>query len=197
MRLWPEGLVHMVQRPGGGGNVGVFSGQDGILLVDSLFAPLADRLIDAVKSISEGNIRFLINTHVHPDHIGGNGPLAEQDVLIFAHDNVRVRALERLRFPRGGGRFAPQPQPSARPIVTYNDAVSFHFNGEEVRAFLARRPTPPVIRSSTSPTLTFYIWVMSFGRPAIRSSMSTTEAPCMAPSKLLNWQSQSPLPTRR
>jgi len=131
------GLVHMVQRPGGGGNVGVFSGQDGILLVDSLFAPLADRLIDAVKSISEGNIRFLINTHVHPDHIGGNGPLAEQDVLIFAHDNVRVRALERLRFPRGGGRFAPQPQPSARPIVTYNDAVSFHFNGEEVRAFLA------------------------------------------------------------
>ena len=131
------GQVHMVQRPGGGGNVGVFAGPDGVLLVDSLFAPLADRLVAAVRSVSEGEIRFLINTHVHPDHIGGNAPLAGRDVLIFAHDNVRVRALERLRFPRRGGSFAPRPAAGARPVVTYNDAVSFHFNGEEVRAFLA------------------------------------------------------------
>ena len=131
------GNVHMLQRPGGGGNVGVFAGPDGVLLVDSLFAPLAERLVAAVQSVSAGEIRFLINTHVHPDHIGGNEPLAGQGVLIFAHDNVRVRALERLRFPRGGGRFAPQPSPGARPVVTYSDAVSFHFNGEEVRAFLA------------------------------------------------------------
>ena len=131
------GNVHMLQRPGGGGNVGVFAGPDGVLLVDSLFAPLAERLVAAVQNVSAGEIRFLINTHVHPDHIGGNEPLAGQGVLIFAHDNVRVRALERLRFPRGGGRFAPQPSPGARPVVTYSDAVSFHFNGEEVRAFLA------------------------------------------------------------
>ena len=131
------GLVHMVQRPGGGGNIGVFAGPDGVLLVDSLFAPLAERLVASVRSISDGQIRFLINTHVHPDHIGGNESLAGRDVLIFAHDNVRVRSLERLRFPRGGGRFAPQPPVGARPVVTYNDAVSFHFNGEEVRAFLA------------------------------------------------------------
>ena len=131
------GQVHMVQRPGGGGNVGVFAGPEGVLLVDSLFAPLADRLVAAVRSVSEGDIRFLINTHVHPDHIGGNEPLAERDVLIFAHDNVRVRALERLRFPRRGGSFAPRPTAGARPVVTFNDAVSFHFNGEEVRAFLA------------------------------------------------------------
>ena len=131
------GNVHMVMRPGGGGNVGVFAGPDGVLLVDSLFAPLADRLVAAVREVSDGDIRFLVNTHVHPDHIGGNEPLAERGVLIFAHDNLRVRALERLRFPRGGGRFAPQPTVGARPVVTYNDAVSFHFNGEEVRAFLA------------------------------------------------------------
>ena len=131
------GQVHMVMRPGGGGNVGVFAGQDGVLLVDSLFAPLAERLVGAVRRVSDGPIRFLINTHVHPDHIGGNAPLAGRDVLIFAHDNVRVRTLDRLRFPRGGGRFAPQPTEGARPLVTYNDAVSFHFNGEEVRAFLA------------------------------------------------------------
>ena len=131
------GQVHMVTRPGGGGNVGVFAGPDGVLLVDSLFAPLAERLVAAVRQVSDGDIRFLINTHVHPDHIGGNEPLARRDVLIFAHDNVRVRALERLRFPRGGGRFAPQPTSGARPVVTYNDTVRFHFNGEEVRAFLA------------------------------------------------------------
>ncbi len=131
------GRVHMVQRPGGGGNVGLFAGPDGVLLVDSLFAPLADRLVAAVRTVSNGEIRFLINTHVHPDHIGGNEPLAGRDVLIFAHDNVRVRALDRLRFPRGGGRFALRPAAGARPVVTYNDAVSFYFNGEEVRAFLA------------------------------------------------------------
>ncbi len=131
------GQVHMITRPGGGGNVGVFAGADGVLLVDSLFAPLAERLVSAVRQVSAGDIRFLINTHVHPDHIGGNEPLAGRDVLIFAHDNVRVRALERLRFPRGGGRFAPQPTAGARPVVTYNDTVRFHFNGEEVRAFLA------------------------------------------------------------
>ena len=131
------GNVHMVTRPGGGGNVGVFVGPEGVLLVDSLFAPLADRLVAVVGEISDAEIRFLINTHVHPDHIGGNEPLANRGVLIFAHDNVRVRALEQLRFPRGGGRFGAQPPEGARPVVTYNDQVSFHLNDEEVRAFLA------------------------------------------------------------
>ncbi|SVD90717.1 uncharacterized protein METZ01_LOCUS443571, partial [marine metagenome] len=127
------GNVHMVQGRGGG-NVGVFVGPDGVLLVDSLFAPLSDRLVAAVRTISDGEIRFLINTHVHPDHIGGNENLAGQGVLIFAHDNVRVRALERFRHPRGGGqRFLPAPPVGARPVVTYNDTVSFHFNCEEVR----------------------------------------------------------------
>ena len=131
------GQVHMISRPGGGGNVGVFAGPDGVLLVDSLFEPLAGRLVDAVRRVSDGDIRFLINTHVHPDHIGGNEPLARRDVLIFAHDNLRVRALERLRTPRRGGRFSPQPAAGARPVVTFDSAVSFHFNGEDVRAFLA------------------------------------------------------------
>jgi glyoxylase-like metal-dependent hydrolase (beta-lactamase superfamily II) len=131
------GSVHMVQRPGGGSNVGVFAGPEGVLLVDSLFAPLADRLVAAVQEISDSEIRFLINTHVHQDHIGGNEHLAGRGVVIFAHDNVRVRTLEQLRSPFEGGRFAPQPSFGARPIVTYNERVSFHLNGEEVRAFLA------------------------------------------------------------
>jgi glyoxylase-like metal-dependent hydrolase (beta-lactamase superfamily II) len=131
------GKVYMVQRPGGGGNVAAFVGSDGVLLVDSLFEPLADRLVAAVRQVSDREIRFLINTHVHPDHIGGNEPLANRGVLIFAHDNVRLRALEELRFPRRGGQFVQRPPERARPVVTYNDRVSFHLNGEEVRAVLA------------------------------------------------------------
>ena len=132
------GNVYMIQRPGGGGNVGVFVGPDGVLLVDSLFAPLSDKLVDAVRQVTSGEIRFLVNTHIHGDHIGGNAPLAAQGVLIFAHDNTRLRFLaEETRIPRQGGRFGPPPPAAARPVVTYNDEISFHLNGEDIRAFLA------------------------------------------------------------
>lgn len=132
------GNVYMVQRPGGGGNIGVLIGPEGVLLVDSLFAPLSDKLVAAVKEVSDSEIRFLINTHIHGDHVGGNENLAEMGVLIFAHDNTRLRFLEeRSRFPRRGGSFMPQPPEAGRPVVTYNDTISFHLNGEEVRAFLA------------------------------------------------------------
>ena len=132
------GNVYMVQRPGGGGNVGVQVGPDGALLVDSLFAPLSDRLVAAVKSVTDSEIRFLLNTHIHIDHIGGNENLAELGVLIFAHDNTRLRFLqEKSHFPRQGGSFTPPPPVAARPVITFNDGISFHINGEEVRAFLA------------------------------------------------------------
>ncbi len=132
------GNVFMVQRPGGGGNVGVQIGPDGVLLVDSLFAPLSDRLVAAVKSVTDSEIRFLLNTHIHIDHIGGNEDLANLGVLIFAHDNTRLRFLEdKSHFPRQGGTFTAPPPVGARPVITFNDGMSFHINGEEVRAFLA------------------------------------------------------------
>ena len=132
------GNVYMVQRPGGGGNIGAFIGPEGVLLVDSLFAPLADRLVAAVKTVTDSEIRFLLNTHVHIDHIGGNENLANLGVLIFAHDNTRLRFLEdRSHFPRQGGSFAPQAPVAARPVITFNDTMNFHLNGEEVQAFLA------------------------------------------------------------
>jgi len=132
------GNVYMVQRPGGGGNIGVQVGPEGVLLVDSLFAPLTDRLVAAVKQVTDQEIRFLVNTHIHVDHVGGNENLAEMGVLIFAHDNTRLRFFEeRSRFPRAGGSFAPQQPAAARPLITYNDTMRFHLNGEEVRAFLA------------------------------------------------------------
>lgn len=139
LRVVPvAGRVHMVQRTDGFANVGVFIGEEGVLLVDSQFEPHADDLVSAIRELSDGEIRFLINTHVHPDHVGGNAPLATDGVLIFAHDNMRVRMLEqRSRFPRGNGGFFPQAPVQARPFVTYKEGITFHFNGEEVRVFLA------------------------------------------------------------
>ncbi|MGM0632083.1 MAG: MBL fold metallo-hydrolase [Pseudomonadota bacterium] len=131
------GNVYMVQRPGGGGNIGVQVGPDGALLVDSLFAPLTDRLVAAVEQVTDEEIRFLVNTHIHIDHIGGNANLADMGVVIFSHDNTRLRFFEeRNRFPRDGGTFVPQQPAAARPLITFNDTLRFHLNGEEVRAFL-------------------------------------------------------------
>ena len=133
-----QGNVYMVQRPGGGGNIGVQIGPDGVLLVDALFAPLADRLVAAIREVTDEEIRFLINTHIHVDHVGGNENLANLGVLIFAHDNTRTKFLEESsHFPRQGGSFVPQQPIGARPVITYDSAIGFHLNGEEVRAFLA------------------------------------------------------------
>ena len=132
------GNVYMIQRPGGGGNIGAQIGPDGVLLVDSLFDPMTDALFAAVREVTEEDIKYLINTHIHIDHVGGNENLAEMGVLIFAHDNTRLRFLEETsHFPRAGGSFAPQQPVAARPVITFNDTMSFYLNSEEVRAFLA------------------------------------------------------------
>ena len=131
------GNVYMIQRPGGGGNIGVQIGPEGVLLVDSLFAQLADKVVEAVERVTEEKIRFLVNTHIHIDHVGGNENLANRGVLIFAHENTRLRFLEeKSHFPRAGGSFVPQQPVAARPLITFNDTLSFHLNGEEVQAFL-------------------------------------------------------------
>ena len=130
------GNVYMIQRPGGGGNIGAQIGPDGVLLVDSLFDPMTDALLAAVREVTEEDIKYLINTHIHIDHVGGNANLAERSVVIFSHENTRQRFLEdRSRFPRAGGSWVPQQPESARPQITFNDEMTFHFNGEEVLTF--------------------------------------------------------------
>lgn len=132
------GNVYMIQRPGGGGNIGAQIGPDGVLLVDSLFDPMTDALLAAVREVTEEDIKYLINTHIHVDHVGGNANLAERGVVIFSHENTRQRFLEeRSRFPRAGGSWVPQQPESARPQITFNDEMTFHFNGEEVLTFKA------------------------------------------------------------
>ena len=102
-----QGQVYMIQRPGGGGNIGALIGDDGVLLVDSLFAPMTEELVTTVRETTDGDIRFLINTHIHIDHVGGNQNLAELGTLIFSHENTRLKFLEdKSHFPRNGGSFA-------------------------------------------------------------------------------------------
>ena len=111
---------------GRGGNIGLSIGEDGIIMIDDQFAPLTEKIVAAIRSLSDGEIRFLINTHVHGDHTGGNENLGNMGVLILARDEIRVR-------------LAQQAPAAALPVLTYSDAITVHLNGEEVYAF----PVPP------------------------------------------------------
>jgi cyclase len=125
---------------GQGGAIGVLTGPDGVLMVDAQFAPLTDKIVAAVRQISDKPIRFLVNTHVHGDHTGGNANLGKMGVLIFARPELRYR----LAHPSPGANGAPGvPAPaSGLPVVTYSGPLTIHVNGEEV-AFI------PVPRAHT------------------------------------------------
>ena len=127
----------MLEPANTNGNVGVMVGEDGVLLVDSHYQPAVPQLLEEVAALTDEDIKFLVNTHIHPDHIGGNSLLADYGVTIVAHDLVRVQMLKELRVPRRGGTFYPMPDPRSRPVLTYTDAISFHLNGEEVQVFHA------------------------------------------------------------
>lgn len=132
-----QGNVHMFEPENTNGNPGVLVGDDGILLIDSHFDFSVDDLLSSIGEISDAEVNFVVNTHVHPDHIGGNNKLASYGVTILAHDTVRLQMLQDIRIPRRGGIFSPEPPEAARPVITYSEAISFHLNGEEVRVFLA------------------------------------------------------------
>ncbi len=121
------GVVYMLE--GRGGNIGVSAGDDGVVLVDDEFEPLAPAIRAAVDSLGHGPIGFVLNTHFHGDHVGGN-PVFGKDALIIAHENVR----ERLVTPQDmfGHTRDPLP-PDAWPVVTFDRSVTVHFNGEAIR----------------------------------------------------------------
>ena len=107
---------------GQGGNIGLFIGEDGVFLIDDQYAPLTERIVAAIREISDEQIRFLVNTHMHPDHTGGNENFGRMGTMIFGHDNVRTQ-MEIAGY-------AEEP-----PLVTYSEDVSFHINGETVHVF--------------------------------------------------------------
>jgi len=124
--------VYMLK--GAGGNVGVSAGADGVFLVDDEYAPLTPKVEAAIAAVSDKPIRFVFNTHWHPDHTGGNENLGKAGVLIVAHDNVRTRMTVEEFIKALGMKVPPSPK-AALPVVTFNDAVTFHLNGDEIHAF--------------------------------------------------------------
>jgi len=127
------GSVYMLE--GAGGNIGASVGEDGIVVVDDQFAPLAEKIQAALKGITDKPVRFIINTHYHGDHTGGNAYFQKQAPII-AHDNVRKR-LESGGAAGNGGSIHMDVKPAAKealPIITFDHDVTVHLNGEDIRA---------------------------------------------------------------
>src|SRR3979490_2606918 len=131
------GNIYLLQG-GEGGNMAASVGEDGIVLVDDEFAPLATKIAAALKKIgiTDKPVRFIINTHYHFDHTGGNVPFANQGSTIIAHDSVRTRLASRGTGGEGGSlHFDAAPaDKAALPVITFDHDVSVHLNGEDVRA---------------------------------------------------------------
>ncbi len=131
-----SGNVYMLE--GAGGNIGASIGEDGIVIVDDQFAPLAEKIQAALKSlgITDKPVRFVINTHYHGDHTGGNAPFSGTGSTLIAQDNVRKR-LESGGTAGNGGSIKMENKPAekaALPIITFEHDVTVHLNGEDIRA---------------------------------------------------------------
>ena len=116
---------------GSGGTIGVLAGPDGVLMVDAQFAPLSDKIVAAIKQISDGRIRFLVNTHVHGDHTGGNENIGKLGATIMARENLRARLMKPA--PLANGQPGVPTAAVGLPVVTYDAPVVFHLNGEDVQ----------------------------------------------------------------
>ncbi len=127
------GTVYMLQ--GAGGNIGASVGEDGIVIVDDQYAPLAEKIQAALKGITDKPVRFIINTHYHQDHTGGN-EFFQKQAPIIAQDNVRKRLEEGGPLGNGGSlHMEGKPAPKdALPIITFDHDVTVHLNGEDIRA---------------------------------------------------------------
>src|SRR5260221_7435479 len=121
--------IYMLE--GEGGNIGVSAGEDGVFLIDDQFAPLSQKIMAAVKAISEKPIRFLMNTHWHGDHVGGNENLGKAGVVIIAHDNVYKRMSVGGAITALKQNYAPAPR-AALPVVTFNQTATFRQNGDDI-----------------------------------------------------------------
>ena len=127
-----NGSVHMLT--GRGGNMAASTGEQGVFLVDDQFALITPKIEAALRAIRDEPVRFVLNTHWHRDHTGGNENLGKAGAVIVAHGNVRQRlGLEHLKPPKNG-RATTYP-PESLPIITFTSEVTFHLNGEEVHVF--------------------------------------------------------------
>jgi glyoxylase-like metal-dependent hydrolase (beta-lactamase superfamily II) len=119
---------------GRGGNLAVSAGEDGVFLIDDQYAPLTPKIRAAIAAVSDAPIGFVLNTHWHGDHTGGNENLGRAGALIFAHDNVRKR-MSVEQFMEALNRRVPASPAAALPVVTFTDAVTFYLNGDALHVF--------------------------------------------------------------
>lgn len=122
--------VYMLR--GAGGNIGISAGEDGILMIDTQFAELMEKIKSAIAEINRGPIRIVLNTHWHYDHTYGNESLAKSGALIMAHENTRMRMKSEQTFPDFDMDIPVFPK-AALPLVTFYDSLTLHFNGEEIQ----------------------------------------------------------------
>ncbi|GAB2508221.1 MBL fold metallo-hydrolase [Microbulbifer agarilyticus] len=115
-----------------GGNIGLFVGEDGAFMVDDQFAPLSEKILAEVAKLTDKPLRFVINTHWHGDHTGGNENMGKAGALIVAHENVRKR-MSTEQFTKLWDRTTPPAPADALPVITFTDATTFYWNGDEVR----------------------------------------------------------------
>jgi cyclase len=123
--------VYMLQ--GLGGNIGVSAGADGVILVDDQYAPLTDKIKAALAALNPGPIRFVLNTHWHFDHTGGNENFGKAGIVIVAHENVR-RRMSAEQFMTTFAQSIKASPAGALPVVTFTDAVTFYYNGDSISA---------------------------------------------------------------
>jgi cyclase len=116
---------------GQGGNIAVSAGADGVFIIDDQLQPLTDQLLAAIRKIDDRPVRFVINTHYHGDHVGGNESLGKTGSVIIAHDNIR-RRMNSDQFNSFFDRTTPAYPPASLPVVTFNERVTLHLNGESV-----------------------------------------------------------------
>jgi len=116
---------------GQGGNMGVSAGPDGVFLIDDQFAPLSEKIKSAIAALSDQPVRFLLNTHWHPDHTGGNEIMGKAGTVIVAHNNVRKR-LAVDNFIEMFGMDAPATDITGLPVITFDSSLTFHLNGGEI-----------------------------------------------------------------
>jgi glyoxylase-like metal-dependent hydrolase (beta-lactamase superfamily II) len=116
---------------GAGGNIGVSIGDDAVFIVDDQFAPLTPKIVAAIRTLTDKPVKFVLNTHWHFDHTGGNENFGKAGALIVAHDNVRKR-MSTEQFMAAMNRREPPSPKAALPVVTFNDGVTFHINGDSV-----------------------------------------------------------------
>lgn len=117
---------------GQGGNIGVSTGADGVIVIDDQYAMMTDKIMDEVKKLSDKPVRFLINTHWHQDHTGGNENFGKAGVTIVAHENVR-KEMSVEHVMKAFNRTIPASPPEALPVVTFDCSIAFHLNGDDVK----------------------------------------------------------------